>query len=122
MEPGTLCPMSTVLTIEKCAPRKKVSEWVHHFSPIVVNADIFGNTDITIFACPPKIWRRYEELSLNIARSFLVQIAEINSAIQFTVNNENDENTYGTALQRLSYRGKSRHHFAQSKDASRASF
>ncbi len=74
--------------------------------PIVVNVDIFGSTDVTIFACPSKIWRRYVELSVNIARRFLVQIAEINLASQFTVNNENDENTYGTALRRLSYRGK----------------
>ncbi len=44
---------------------------------IVVNVDIFGNTEITIFAYPPKIWRRYVELSRNIARSFPVQIAEI---------------------------------------------
>ncbi len=67
-----------MLTIEKkCAGRKKVSEWAHHFPPIVFNVDIVGNTDITIFACLPKIWRRYVELLMNIARSFLVQIAEI---------------------------------------------
>ncbi len=51
MEPRTLCLRSTVLTIEKkCARRKKVSEWAHHFPTIVVNVDIFGNPVIRIFA------------------------------------------------------------------------
>ncbi len=83
---------------KKCARRKKVSEWAHHFPPIVVNVDIFGNTDIAIFACPPKIGRRYVELSMNVAGSFQMHIAE----------NENDENTYGKALPRLSYKGTPR--------------
>ncbi len=63
--------------VKKCAGRKKISEWADHFPTIVVSVDIVGNTVITIFACPPKIWRRYVELSMNIARTFLVQIAEI---------------------------------------------
>ncbi len=40
-----------------------------------------------------------------------MHIAEINLGIQFTVNNESDENTYGTTLHRLSCQRKLRQHF-----------
>ncbi len=66
--------MSTVLTIEKKGVHAE--RFPNELRPIAVDVHIFGNTDITVFVCPPKIWRRYVELSMNIARSFLVQIAE----------------------------------------------
>ncbi len=55
----------------------------------------FENTAITTFRRPPKIWERYVDaafviLSKYTTRSFLVHINNINEAIQFTVDSENE--------------------------------
>ncbi len=55
--------------------------------------NIYGK--LTTLRRPPKIWKRYVDdtfviLSKYAARSFLVRIKNINEAIQFTVDSENE--------------------------------
>ncbi len=64
--------------------------WVHH-CPL----DSFDDTTLTTFRCPEKIWKRYADdtfilLSKYVARSFLVYVNNINEAIQFIVERENE--------------------------------
>ncbi len=66
-------------------------------SPVVayIFMENFENIAITRFRRPPKIWKRYVDdlfviLSKYSARSFLGHINNINEAIQFTVDSENE--------------------------------
>ncbi len=66
-------------------------------SPVVANIFVenFENIAITTFRRPPKIWKRYVDdtfviLSKHSARSFLGHINNINEAIQFTADSENE--------------------------------
>ncbi len=67
-------------------------------SHVVANIfmESFENIAITTFRVPPKIWKRYVDdtfviLTNNVARNFVVHINNINNAIQFTVESENEK-------------------------------